>query len=108
MYRLLRLEFVRNYSKPLSSDGFSAMGKDNYSAHAAEICEAYEYLLSVVIPKFAREMAPALKKKNFETAINTIFYEAHRYGINLRHLGRIRIFVEDISLSFLFFKRQSY
>lgn len=115
MYKLFRLEFVRNYLKPLSSDGFSSIGKDSYKEHADEIREAYAYLLSIgnknkknqrpflsslifgflVIPKSAQRLDDFFESRNVSLMdqANTLFYELHRDGVNLRHLGRVRRFM---------------
>lgn len=79
------------------------MGKDNYQEHANEIREAYENLLSVVIPQFGQVVDEiSSNSKNMNEALENIFYEAHRVGINLRHLGRVRNFALTTRLFFFF------
>jgi len=52
-FRLFREEFLRRYSKSLSSDAFSVMGIHDREEHNNEIVEASTYLETKIIPNFA-------------------------------------------------------
>jgi hypothetical protein len=98
LYRLLRFEFVKEFDKPLSSDAFSSMTKDNRVANA-EIVEATEKLFTVVIPHFAVSYVSHIDKKLNEPLVMDALVDGevsglssrlHRAGINVRHIGRVR------------------
>eukprot|EP01119_Soliformovum_irregulare_P018159 TRINITY_DN5508_c0_g1_i4.p1 TRINITY_DN5508_c0_g1~~TRINITY_DN5508_c0_g1_i4.p1 ORF type:complete len:1482 (-),score=512.19 TRINITY_DN5508_c0_g1_i4:32-3964(-) len=91
LYKLLRLEFVRNFASngtPLSSDGFSRMGLHNYQEHCAEIQAAYDFLVNQFIPEVATNLDNDDKVRS--EFIQDIPKFLHKNGINCRHLGRIR------------------
>lgn len=87
-YCLLRPEFVRNYSTPLSSDAFSVWGKINGKIHNQEVVEATKFLYDILIPRFANEVAVLMGKKGANE--HRLTEMLHSNGINCRHLGRVR------------------
>lgn len=91
LYRLFRMEFVRQYHTPLSSDGFSRMGKDNQKINSAELVQAYEYLRNVTIPKFALSSQKKREENQVEAFDpHVITLDLHTSGINLRYIGLVR------------------
>lgn len=46
LYNLLRMEFVQNYSRPLSPDAFSNFGLIDAEIHNEEVRQAHQYLLN--------------------------------------------------------------
>ena len=106
LYKLLRPEFVKTNSVPLSSDGFSAFGQDLKEEHESEIEEATARLLQNVIPHFATTILPGLVPKRVDVPtsgddsasgddqdyqeVENISEKIHRVGINVRYLGLVR------------------
>jgi len=99
-YRLLRPEFVRRYPLPLSSDAFTNFQRwdpDDRELNT-HVRQATESLLYRVIPAFARRLDLAMHKyhtANTSTNEFRLTETAHREGIPLRHLGRLRRRVES-------------
>ena len=90
LVRLFRPEFVKVYSKqfePLSPDAFSGFSKgtDGYQHDNDQIIKATDYLLNVEIPLCVAKLESFASIDPF--AFIVVF---HRYGINLRHLGKVR------------------
>lgn len=54
-YQHLRPEFLRKYSRPLSSDVFTKWGTIDRREHNLEVREATAFLFGVIIPAFARK-----------------------------------------------------
>lgn len=100
--RLLRPEFVKDYHKPLCSDAFSGFIKGKkvqLLAHAVgtaeeeesnnEIIEATNYLLNVLIPKFAKELGRLMEEARDLGRLDRfrLTETAHSAGVNCRHFG---------------------
>ncbi|EGC32510.1 hypothetical protein DICPUDRAFT_15088, partial [Dictyostelium purpureum] len=112
LYKLLRLELVRKFHKPLCSDAFSPMANIEIDIHNSEVKECYDELINIIIPNFAFNLENTyLKNESFSTTINTDHYfnhykniskHFHLEGINLRYLGEVRSYVRsDILKDFL-------
>eukprot|EP01125_Pyxidicula_operculata_P013615 TRINITY_DN4514_c0_g1_i3.p1 TRINITY_DN4514_c0_g1~~TRINITY_DN4514_c0_g1_i3.p1 ORF type:complete len:1558 (-),score=367.99 TRINITY_DN4514_c0_g1_i3:36-4709(-) len=85
-FNLLRPEFVKKYKEPLCSDALSNWCiKSERKSTAKAIKEATEYLMKNVIPDFANTLKLKLYPNN-----NDLINALHAYGINIRHLGRVR------------------
>eukprot|EP01125_Pyxidicula_operculata_P012361 TRINITY_DN4058_c0_g3_i1.p1 TRINITY_DN4058_c0_g3~~TRINITY_DN4058_c0_g3_i1.p1 ORF type:complete len:1716 (+),score=453.31 TRINITY_DN4058_c0_g3_i1:38-5149(+) len=85
-YNLLRPEFVKKYKEPLCSDALSNWCvPEEKKAVAKAIKEATKYLIDNVIPDFA-----TLLRNKLMSDCNQLVNTLHDYGINIRHLGRIR------------------
>eukprot|EP01133_Synstelium_polycarpum_P013644 gene13644-16064_t len=82
LYRLLRLEFVRTYMMPLCSDAFSPMASIDVELHNQEVREAFDHLLTVVIPTFVAKCQG--EQDMYETEFAKL---CHGDGINIRHIG---------------------
>merc|ERR1712137_1168416 len=78
LYKLFRPEFIKEYSKPLSSDAFSKFASED---------------LAVLFPRPPRSSTPG-SLENF-VEIRDITELIHRAGINVRYLGLIRTHVPD-------------
>ena len=70
-YNLLRPEFLKSYSIPLSSDAYSGWGASdkNGVSYNREVKEATIFLLSVQIPKFAEYLETNFQFRNFDYLI---------------------------------------
>lgn len=91
LYRLLRPELVKKFSKPLSSDAFSNIGIHDSALHNEEVKEAYEYLLNTVIHDCAKEVSSLCgSSSNTDQHFTDVVSCLHKYGINIRHLGHVR------------------
>eukprot|EP01119_Soliformovum_irregulare_P021321 TRINITY_DN7074_c0_g1_i2.p1 TRINITY_DN7074_c0_g1~~TRINITY_DN7074_c0_g1_i2.p1 ORF type:complete len:833 (+),score=208.66 TRINITY_DN7074_c0_g1_i2:91-2589(+) len=96
--RLLRPEFIKNYSQPLCSDAFAGFIKGFHEDANREVIEATDHLIRTLIPKFAngelrketQEAKEAGRLDDFRLT-ETI----HRNGINCRYLGLVRKHTED-------------
>jgi hypothetical protein len=103
LYRLLRLEFVKRYVRPLSADAYSAMGRHNMREHNGEVREAFDTLAREVLPAFANKWSASVletfaKRDTFEerlASLGTLCALAHAKGINVRLLGVVRASVSD-------------
>lgn len=95
LYHLFRMEFVTKYSKPLSPDSFSRMGRDGQKEHCQDIIEAFNHLQEVTIPQFAKDLEPFRPDyckihHNAQFDFDGIVLNMHSAGINLRYAGRLR------------------
>eukprot|EP01132_Coremiostelium_polycephalum_P007680 gene7680-9448_t len=93
-YKLFRPEFLKLVDQSLSSDAFSGWGwadPDN-DRHNQEVVEATKKLYDDIIPKAAKQFEQEWKdfRGTEEEKSWDICIEAHKLGINIRHLGRIR------------------
>ena len=104
VYRLLRPEFVKKYSKPLCPDAFSnfIIHDTNVNEHNEEIYSATVHLLeevssffninSQVIPKYAKRFPEQVIDTLQENQLPkfSVTSSIHREGINCRMLGLVR------------------
>eukprot|EP01133_Synstelium_polycarpum_P010233 gene10233-11927_t len=93
-FKLLRPELVKSFEKPLSSDAFTGWGihDPDHVEHNQDVADATIHLYQVVIPRAAEDFIQ--RWKDGATSANwDVCVEAHKYGINLRHLGRIRALI---------------
>jgi tetratricopeptide (TPR) repeat protein len=92
LYRLLRPELVARFDSPLSSDAFTVFGQDSAAEHNAEVRRATAMLCGEVVPRFAAALRAAAARSPSVSAARCqwLVDEAHRAGINVRHLGRVR------------------
>lgn len=90
LFNLFRIEFLRSYKKPLSSDGFSLMGANDPKSkeYCQDIIEAYNYLRSSTIPNFIEQFSFDSSQSNY-SLWRQFIGELHSAGINLRLLGYI-------------------
>jgi len=84
-YSSFRPNFVKKYPEPLCSYGLTAaiQNDPNKDHHNNLLRNATNHLFDVVIPGFAAEMDQEPVPSNLMTVI-------HAWGINARHLGRVR------------------
>jgi len=95
LYRLLRPELVSRFHTPLSSDAFTAFGRDDHHEHDEEVRNATTWLREQLIPEFAQWLAnrfvflrsPAQPSTR---DIMVLLGELHRAGINVRYLNAVR------------------
>ncbi|EAL69344.1 hypothetical protein DDB_G0276089 [Dictyostelium discoideum AX4] len=100
LYKLLRLELVRKYQKPLCSDAFSPMSSIDIDMHNVEVQEAYDDLINNIIPKFSKfiqtrdeicfqtnSSVEILRQAN--NKIKDISKLLHAEGINVRYIGEV-------------------
>eukprot|EP01125_Pyxidicula_operculata_P011795 TRINITY_DN385_c1_g1_i1.p1 TRINITY_DN385_c1_g1~~TRINITY_DN385_c1_g1_i1.p1 ORF type:complete len:1249 (+),score=314.60 TRINITY_DN385_c1_g1_i1:1159-4905(+) len=118
LFELLRPEFVRSNNVPLSSDALTGMGKwdPEQATHNAEIKDACKRLFTELIPTFAKTtlvqsseeilVTPSQPQmiEKFEKYLNNItpdeiVLRVHRAGINIRHLGFVRMNVKNEYIS---------
>jgi Clustered mitochondria/Translation initiation factor eIF3 subunit 135 len=103
LHKLFRLEFVRKHSTPLSSDGFSRMGRHNRDVHNHELIEAFRVLTSERIPALAEQLDAIFARNDHpetfvfkDSNIRSCFQCSdvpqllHAEGVNLRLLGLVR------------------
>lgn len=97
LFRLLRPEFVKNYSKPLCPDAFSGfVEKHSPQEHIDEVEEATRHLIDKVIPAFARTLPTKCgSMRQLRKELRVVLHEA---GINLRYLGIVRRHVSSPSV----------
>lgn len=88
------MEFVQNYSRPLSSDAFSGFGSIDSEIHDQEIREAQQHLFSVVIVDYAKKIN---SQNDFD--LSTLKTDLHDSGINFRYLGKIRSLLTNSEVS---------
>ena len=93
-YNLFRPEFLKSYEKPLSSDALSGFEhKSEQEISKNEILHATVKLRRDNIIKFSKKMIQIIKKdENIENLTELI----HSFGINCRHLGRIRDKIDNL------------
>lgn len=91
LFRLLRPEFVKQYSEPLCSDAYSAfVPAEDAAEHNAEITRATEHLRRVCVPAVARRLiATDTTKAGF-----SLLAVLHQGGVNCRYLGLVRRHVD--------------
>jgi len=101
-YYLLRPEFLAHYKVPLCSDACTSFLKrsdmEDLKKHNREVLEAAVQLHKQVIPKFVRDfLLPNFGTSVLPSIMNVIeiVTEFHQYGINLRHLGRVKAQISD-------------
>ncbi|GAM27028.1 hypothetical protein SAMD00019534_102030 [Acytostelium subglobosum LB1] len=87
LYRLLRLELVRKNEVPLCSDSFSPMPTIDIETHNAEVRDAYDHMVTNIIPKFANDLEHTAEGALTCDQLSKLF---HSEGINMRHLGLVR------------------
>ncbi len=94
LYRLLRPEFVVRCRTPLCADAFSNMihVEPNKKALNADVKEASNQLMKVVIPNYAHELVQYVKEQDMLLGgVQNIEFNQHLHarGINIRFLGEI-------------------
>ncbi|KAK5577688.1 hypothetical protein RB653_002633 [Dictyostelium firmibasis] len=100
LYKLLRLELVRKYQKPLCSDAFSPMSSIDIDLHNIEVQEAYDNLINNIIPKFSQDIQTRDEisfssisslevLRQAHNRIKDISKLLHSEGINVRYLGEV-------------------
>ena len=90
-YKLLRPEFVRSYSNPLSSDACSRFSSEDESILCRkEVISATEYLYRTLIPQFIRQQLIKIKDQPENYYSYRLTEQLHRCGLNCRHLGVVR------------------
>lgn len=87
LVNLFRPEFVKANPVPLSSDAFTAFGAADAVVHNAEVAQARDRLLTLVIPQFVEELMSGLLSLSTTYLIRDEF---HKRGINMRYLARVR------------------
>jgi len=87
LYKFLRPEFLRRQGQALSSDAFSAFGKDNASVHNGEVIEATKLLRERIVPQFAKDLDSMPAEKLSRLGLTDAL---HRQGLNLRYMGLLR------------------
>eukprot|EP00013_Stygamoeba_regulata_P007665 CAMPEP_0177641970 /NCGR_PEP_ID=MMETSP0447-20121125/7343_1 /TAXON_ID=0 /ORGANISM="Stygamoeba regulata, Strain BSH-02190019" /LENGTH=984 /DNA_ID=CAMNT_0019144109 /DNA_START=147 /DNA_END=3101 /DNA_ORIENTATION=+ len=110
-YRLLRPELLYRYGKPLCSDAFTGWDDGDPAIalkHAQEVRDATNYLMNNIIPAVAKhldrvgEAAYIYDKKNPDDMLDkwaSVGSEKlHSFGLNCRHMGRLRSHVTLKSL----------
>jgi hypothetical protein len=104
LYRLMRLELVKRWVRPLSADAFSNMGRHNAREHNSEVTEAFGVLMNEVVPSFAVTWSASLRAlvdKGRATDLDSVsilddlVLQLHARGINVRHLGAVRAATDD-------------
>ena len=99
MYRLLRPEHVKLFSKPLCSDAYSGfIAKFNYKEDNAEIVEATDKLINHTIPAFAVDLTTMMLEARDKGSLESFrLTEAiHRQGINVRYIGLLRKHIKEL------------
>uniref|UniRef100_A0A6B2KY78 Clu domain-containing protein n=1 Tax=Arcella intermedia TaxID=1963864 RepID=A0A6B2KY78_9EUKA len=94
LYRLFRPEFVRNYPKPMCSDGYAPLMREQTHHHDV-LQEAFKSLMEEAIP-FAStildDLSAAVIKKGMVLPGNFVWHPSrtlHELGINLRYMGNV-------------------
>jgi hypothetical protein len=92
LYELLRPELVRSHDTPLSSDAgtFFSRGQPDAEATAAAAVACAERLHDRCIPLLAIWLSADGGATQRAPSCAALVDEAHRRGINCRHLGRVR------------------
>ena len=85
LFRLLRPELVSRFSKPLSSDAFTAWGRMNSDIHNAEVREATQYLVDQAIPALAKALPHGSAPQWYH-----LRRDFHLHGVNIRYMGLVR------------------
>lgn len=98
LFRLLRPELVKAARNPLCSDAFSRFqveGLDNFNR---DVQQTHAKLLTTVIPDFSAWLSDRYSVFEHELTLSDVLeveVEAHRRGINFRHLGLVRQNISD-------------
>ena len=89
LFQLLRPELVRQSAVPLCSDAYVGMAASDpkMAEHMAEVDEATDHLLEVVVPDFAA-LLDVIACRDPSFADVSLYSRA--FGVNARHLGRVR------------------
>ena len=102
LFRLLRPEFVRKYSHPLSPDAFSNFGAAPPGSSPERLAEsrdcsrgvheATKFLYTAVIPECARLLTKHEQSNfpEFKNVFQQLVLYLHAGGVNLRFLGMVR------------------
>ena len=102
LYQLLRPEFVRMYKKPLCSDAFSTFIIPDQSdeerskeaeEHDNEVDEATHYLTEELLQVFAQRLVQLPRDQRDTFPLIVLLHES---GINVRFLGLLYRYVEDL------------
>ncbi|KAM9987697.1 hypothetical protein ACTFIZ_003048 [Dictyostelium cf. discoideum] len=103
-YKMIRPELLKQSVKPLSSDSYSGWGLSdpNHLEYNKDIDELTTRLYNEIIPNAAKEIQNEWERlsplgNDYLDQLD-ISVEAHKYGINHRHLGRIRSLITNKSL----------
>ena len=95
LYRLLRPEFVKAYSRPLCSDAYSNFirGHEGDHEHNKDIDEATDTLFTHIIPSFAEKLlqVPLQRIPCFP-----LVESLHLHGINCRYLGKVWFHLDQL------------
>lgn len=102
LFQLFRPQFVRNYPLALCSDAYSQFtrGTPLNDEHKEEVNAATEYLLSSVIPKFARDLKADLAdvvRLGGSLEQFRLTEALHAAGINVRYLGLVALVMDEDS-----------
>eukprot|EP00029_Vermamoeba_vermiformis_P009310 TRINITY_DN4602_c1_g1_i1.p1 TRINITY_DN4602_c1_g1~~TRINITY_DN4602_c1_g1_i1.p1 ORF type:complete len:870 (-),score=99.91 TRINITY_DN4602_c1_g1_i1:32-2374(-) len=102
LIRLFRPEYIRRYSKPLSSDACSAcfdLHEPNRAQHRADVKLATQELIRKYIPSIVvwREKHAEL----LEVPVTDVIGYLHAFGVNLRYLPTVRRATNSGSLKLL-------
>ncbi|KYQ96645.1 hypothetical protein DLAC_03928 [Tieghemostelium lacteum] len=99
-FKLLRPEFFKNYDKALSSDAFTAWSNNDPDSDIwnQNLSEATLHLYNVIIPRAAVEFNSQWDSRQLDRERWDTELETHKYGINLRHLGRLRHLIDNSDL----------
>ncbi|KYQ91076.1 hypothetical protein DLAC_07979 [Tieghemostelium lacteum] len=102
-YKLLRPELLKQISKSLSSDAFTGWSHKDPDCEVLnkEVGDATIDLYNKIIPEAASQFEAEFKrlsehqdyKKSWDISV-----ECHKFGINLRHMGRVRQLVQHPEL----------
>jgi hypothetical protein len=84
LWNQFRPEFLRHYSKPISSDIYSGFGNENGMTHNLDGSEAFDYFYDIHLPNVACKLE---NESNLRELVN----EIKRAGINMRYLDRLRL-----------------
>jgi tetratricopeptide (TPR) repeat protein len=103
LYRLLRPELVSRFHTPLSSDAFTAFGRDDHHEHDREVRDATAWLREEVVPEFADWLAGHFvflrcAAQPTTRDILVLLAELHRAGINIRYLDMVRQRLQSAAL----------
>eukprot|EP01127_Copromyxa_protea_P002621 TRINITY_DN1255_c0_g3_i1.p1 TRINITY_DN1255_c0_g3~~TRINITY_DN1255_c0_g3_i1.p1 ORF type:complete len:1791 (-),score=341.55 TRINITY_DN1255_c0_g3_i1:71-5443(-) len=93
LYKLLRPELVKGNEEPLNSDSLSMFIGSSYKEKnkaRAGVINATKRMITDVIDSFAQEMISNIAPSEMSDPSFSLTNEIHRFGINCRHLGRLR------------------
>jgi hypothetical protein len=100
---MLRPELVKRFEfkGPLNSDAFTNFCTHDQERDNNEVREATLYLLEKVIPEFAKKLSNLSVYQLMQresTVTFRLIEEMHREGINVRHLGRVRVLISSTGI----------